>query len=111
MNRSELWQTFGRGTNVWRGPFRPAIAVLKGPRHRGASGRSEHLEKPRRDGSRFVCRQESCRQQDVVQLVGVARIRTLLLANAFDRCRIERTEIAGRGRLGLLEPEDGLGLD
>ena len=44
--------------------------------------------------------QEPGGQQRVVQLVGVARIRTLLLAHPRDGVRVERAEIAGRRRIG-----------
>ena len=45
-------------------------------------------------------RQESRGQQRVVQLVGVARFRTLLVAHARDRGGVERAEIAGGRGIG-----------
>ena len=73
----------------------PPKAAL--PARRAAVSSVEQL---RPHALQLAAGQEPRGQHRVVQLVGVARIRTLLLAHARNRVRVERAQIAGRRRVG-----------
>ena len=59
----------------------------------GAAGDGQLRQKVRRDAGQILLRQEACCQQRVVELVGVTRIRSSLVADARDRVWIQRAEV------------------
>ena len=86
MNRAQLGEAFDRKADSQCAPR--------------ATGGDEVRESLRPYAFQLRGGEESCRQQRVVQFVGVPGIRTFFFPHSRDGVRVERAKIAGRRWIG-----------